>query len=67
MLNGELKRLIGLRDQIEAYLPMQDLRLTHMMIYVLANTDSSEEERLVRSRILVEQFVFFPKLNANNE
>ena len=67
MLNGELKRLIGLRGRIESYLPLQDLRLNHMMIYVLANMDSSEEERLVKSRILVEQFVFFPQLNANNE
>ena len=67
MLNGELKRLIGLRSRIENYLPLQDFRLNHMMIYVLANMDSSEEERLVKSRILVEQFVYFPQLNANNE
>ena len=67
MLNGELKRLIGLRGRIESCLPLHDLRLNHIMIYVLANMDSSEEERLVKSRILVEQFVFFPQLNSNNE
>ncbi len=45
---------------------LQDARLQHVLVYILANSDNTNEERLVRSCLLTDQFVFFPPINDEN-
>ncbi len=63
MLNAEYKRLHERRNDIEQEQPEKDLRLTHVLLYMLPNMGQTEEERLVKSLLLTEQFLYFPKFD----
>ncbi len=65
-MSGELKRLDALTKNLDTVLPMQDYRLQHILVFVLANKPFRDCQALY-TRVVVEQFFYFPPIEGSPE